>query len=201
MTRFRAVTLITALLGAIPVLAAERATAVFAGGCFWCMEADFEKLDGVHDVVSGYTGGKRANPSYAQVSSGATRHVEAVRVIYDPELISYEQLLEYFWVNVDPTVDDRQFCDTGRHYRPAIFPRDEAQETAARASLQRVREADGPSPIKVTVERAGRFWDAEQYHQDYYRKNPVRYNFYRLSCRRDARLTELWGERAGQKPD
>ena len=184
-------------LSPAPALSAE---AVFAGGCFWCMEADYEKLDGVHEVVSGYTGGERPNPSYREVSAGRTRHVEAVRVVYDTDKISYEQLLDYFWVNIDPTVDDRQFCDTGRHYRPAIFAQDERQKALAQASLERVRAAGTPSPIKVTVERASRFWDAEEYHQDYYRKNPVRYNFYRFNCGRDARLEQLWGDRAGRKP-
>ena len=178
-------------------LTAQGAEAILAGGCFWCMEADFEKLDGVSEVVSGYAGGEIANPSYKQVSSGRTRHVEAVRIHYDAEKISFDDLLAHFWVNVDPTVDDRQFCDRGRHYRPVIFYTDAQQQAAAEHSRQAVIEAGQVSPIKVTVEPAGRFWEAETYHQDYYKKNPVRYTFYRSGCGRDRRLEELWGERVG----
>lgn len=178
-------------LSPAPALSAE---AVFAGGCFWCMESDYEKLNGVSEVISGYTGGTEPNPSYQQVSSGSSRHVEAVQVRYDPTLISYEQLLDYFWINVDPTVDDRQFCDGGRHYRPAIFVRGDAQREAAQASKAGIEEAGNVQPIKVTIEDAGRFWPAETYHQDYYKKNPLRYNYYRYSCGRDARLEQLWGK-------
>lgn len=172
------------------------ASAIFAGGCFWCMEADFEKLAGVSEVVSGYIGGEIESPTYKQVAYGKTKHVEAVRIDYDPERVSYEALLDHFWVNVDPTVDDRQFCDTGRHYRPAIFYQDDAEQAAAEASRDEIAEAGKVSPIKVTIEPAGQFWVAETYHQDYYKKNPLRYNFYRSSCGRDARLKELWGDAA-----
>lgn len=170
------------------------ASAIFAGGCFWCMEADFEKLDGVSEVVSGYIGGEMESPTYKQVAYGKTQHVEAVRIDYDPAVVSYEQLLDHFWINVDPTVDDRQFCDTGRHYRPAIFYQSDAEQSAAEASRQAVEDAGKVQPIKVTIEPAGKFWVAETYHQDYYKKNPLRYNYYRFSCGRDARLKELWGE-------
>lgn len=176
--------------------AAETASAIFAGGCFWCMEADFEKLAGVSEVVSGYIGGDIKSPTYKQVSRGATRHVEAVRIDYDPQQVNYEQLLDHFWVNIDPTVDDRQFCDTGRHYRPAIFYQDKAEQRAAEASRKAVKDAGEVSPIKVTIEPAGEFWVAETYHQDYYKKNPLRYNYYRISCGRDARLKDLWGDAA-----
>lgn len=178
-------------LSPAPALSAE---AVFAGGCFWCMEADYEKLRGVQEVISGYTGGSEPNPSYKQVSSGSSSHVEAVQVRYDPEQISYQQLLDYFWINVDPTQDDRQFCDGGRHYRPAIFVDGATQRSAADASMARIEQAGTVRPIKVTIEPAERFWPAESYHQDYYRKNPLRYNYYRYSCGRDARLEQLWGE-------
>ena len=176
------------------------ATAIFAGGCFWCMEADFEKLPGVGEVVSGYIGGSTESPTYKQVSRGATQHVEAVEINYDPSQVSFEELLDHFWVNIDPTVDDRQFCDTGRHYRPAIFYQGDAQQAAAEASRQAVIDAGEVSPIKVTVEPAGQFWVAETYHQDYYKKNPLRYNFYRRSCGRDARLEALWGKPKKEGP-
>lgn len=178
-------------LSPTPAMSAE---AVFAGGCFWCMESDYEKLRGVQEVISGYTGGTEPNPSYKQVSSGSSSHVEAVQVRYDPAQISYQQLLDYFWINVDPTQDDRQFCDSGRHYRPAIFVKGAAQRSAAEASMAQIEQAGTVSPIKVTIETASRFWPAEDYHQDYYRKNPLRYNYYRYSCGRDARLEQLWGE-------
>lgn len=171
------------------------AQAVFAGGCFWCMEADFEKVDGVRAVVSGYTGGTEKNPTYKQVSSGRSQHVEAVQIDYNEEKVSYEELLKIFWVNVDPTVDDRQFCDTGRHYRPAIFYLNEEQKDAARQSKQDIIKNSGISPILVTVEAVTQFWPAEQYHQDFYKKNPVRYKYYRFGCGRDRRLKELWGNK------
>lgn len=187
----------SALLLLVGLNVAQADQAIFAGGCFWCVEADFEKLDGVSEVVSGYIGGEIENPNYKQVSSGRTRHVEAVRIEFDPAKVSYAQLLDHLWVNIDPTVDDRQFCDTGRHYRPAIFAIDEAQRETALASRQAIIDAGKVAPIKVPVETAGRFWDAEDYHQDYYKKNPIRYQFYRTGCGRDRRLAELWGEQAG----
>lgn len=182
-----------ALMGAAASSPAQAESAVFAGGCFWCMEADFEKLPGVSEVVSGYTGGEEQNPSYKQVAHGKTSHVEAVRIEYDPTQISYEQLLDYFWVNVDPTKDDRQFCDSGRHYRPAIFAVDASQKQAALASRQAIEQAGKVSPIKVTVEPFEKFWTAEGYHQDYYKTNSLRYKYYRYSCGRDDRLEQVWG--------
>lgn len=174
--------------------AAGMSEAVFAGGCFWCMEADFEKLAGVREAISGYAGGKIDNPTYKQVARGQTTHVESVRIVYDPAVVGFEQLLDHFWKNIDPTVDDRQFCDTGRHYRPVIFYRNAEQKAAAEASRQAIIDAGRVSPIKVTIEPVDRFWVAEDYHQDYYKKNPLRYNYYRFACGRDARLEELWGK-------
>jgi peptide-methionine (S)-S-oxide reductase len=172
----------------------ERATATFAGGCFWCMEGPFDVLEGVISTTSGYTGGDVAEPSYEQVSAGGTGHAEAVEVVYDPRLISYERLLEVFWRNVDPTTADRQFCDRGDQYRPAIFVHDATQRAAAEASRAALA-ANKPfsGEIVVTIEAAGPFYTAEEYHQDYYRKNPFRYRFYRTNCGRDRRLEELWG--------
>lgn len=172
--------------------------ATFAGGCFWCMEADYDKVPGVIATISGYTGGTVANPTYEQVSSGTTGHAESVEVIFDPKKVSYEHLLAVFWVNVDPTVKDRQFCDTGNQYRTAIFWHDEAQRKAAEESKKKV-EATKPfkAPIVTQIVKAGPFYPAEDYHQDFYRKNPVRYGFYRRGCGRDARLKELWGDKAG----
>ncbi len=183
-----------ALLSCAPAHADE---AIFAGGCFWCTEADFEQLDGVIEAVSGYIGGHTPNPSYEQVSRGFTGHVEAVRVSFDPQRIGYAELLRHFWLTIDPTVDDRQFCDIGPQYRPVIFVLDEAQRTAAQASLEAVRARGRPAPIRLRIETAGTFWPAEDQHQDYYRRHPWRYQYYRKACGRDARLAELWGEQAG----
>jgi len=174
------------------------AVATFAGGCFWCMEPPFDKLPGVTATISGYTGGRAANPTYEQVSSGSTGHAEAVQVIYDPKKVSYEKLLEVFWVNVDPTMKDRQFCDSGNQYRTGIFYHDEAQRKAAEASKAALEKSKPfKQPIVTPIEMAGAFYPAEDYHQDYYQKNPVRYNLYRTGCGRDARLKELWGDKAG----
>lgn len=209
--------------------------AIFAGGCFWCMEADFEKLPGVLKVESGYTGGHAVNPTYQQVSSGTTGHAEAVRVTYDPTKISYERLLDYFWHNIDPTVDDRQFCDIGTQYRSGIYYLNEAQRAAALASkdvieksgqlkhvaypvkvdsksyppefqleAQRNAEADAirtapkhqPGRVLTEIVPFKAFYLAEDYHQGYYRKNPVRYKLYRTQCGRDARLQHIWGHAA-----
>ena len=176
---------------------AATAKAVFAGGCFWCVESDFDKVDGVLSTTSGYTGGSSANPSYEQVSAKRTGHAEAVEIVYDPAKVSYEKLVEHFWHTIDPTTKDRQFCDAGSPYRTAIFAQDDAQLKAALAS----REALGKTkpfkePIVTEVVKGGPFYAAEAYHQDYYKKNPVRYNYYRTSCGRDARLKQLWGEQA-----
>ncbi len=170
-------------------------TAVFAGGCFWCSESDFEKVDGVVEVVSGYIGGHVDNPTYRQVSGGGTGHAEAVEVEYDPAVIGYEELLEIFWRTIDPTVEDRQFCDWGSQYRTGIFFRGESQEEAARASLKAL-EASKPfaEPIVTEITEASTFFPAETYHQDYAKKNPGHYHRYRSGCGRDRRLQELWGE-------
>jgi peptide-methionine (S)-S-oxide reductase len=174
------------------------AVATFAGGCFWCMEGPFDHIPGVVATIVGYTGGKTADPTYPQVSSGQTGHAEAVAVVYDPKKVSYEKLLEVFWVNVDPTTSDRQFCDAGTQYRSEIFYHDEAQRRAAEASRAQVeRTKKFKEPIVTKIESAGTFYPAEDYHQDFYIKNPVRYQLYRTGCGRDARLKELWGDRAG----
>jgi peptide-methionine (S)-S-oxide reductase len=174
---------------------AEQATATFAGGCFWCMEPPFESLPGVVSVTSGYTGGEKKNPTYEEVSEGGTGHAEAVEIVYDKALVSYEKLLDVFWHNIDPTVGDRQFCDVGSQYRSAIFVHDEAQRKAAEASLAAVQKQLGV-PVKTQIVEAGPFYAAEDYHQDYAKKNPVRYRYYRWGCGRDARLTEVWGKDA-----
>jgi peptide-methionine (S)-S-oxide reductase len=170
------------------------ATAIFAGGCFWCVEADFDKVPGVVSTTSGYIGGRTANPSYEQVVSGGTGHAEAVEIVYDPAKVSYEKLLDVFWHNVDPLVKDRQFCDRGNQYRTAIFYQGDEQRRAAEASKATV-QARFKQPIQTEIVAAGPFYKAEDYHQDYYVKNPVRYKFYRLNCGRDARLEELWGKK------
>ena len=185
-----------ALLLASGPLFAATAKATFAGGCFWCVEADFDKVDGVISTTSGYIGGRVANPSYEQVSSKSTGHAEAVEIVYDPAKVSYEQLLGKFWHSIDPTTKDRQFCDAGSPYRTAIFAHDEAQLAAAKVSLAALEKSKPfKEPIVTTIDPAGTFYPAEDYHQDYYKKNPVRYKYYRTSCGRDARLAELWGSR------
>jgi peptide-methionine (S)-S-oxide reductase len=168
------------------------ATAIFAGGCFWCIEKDFEKLPGVIEVESGYTAGKTPNPSYEQVSSGGTGHTEAVRVIYDPKTVSYPQLVDYFWRHIDPTVKDRQFCDVGTQYRSGIYWANEAERKAAEASRDSLIKSGKFKTIHTELAPASTFWLAETYHQDYYKKNPLRYNYYRKSCGRDARVEEVW---------
>jgi peptide-methionine (S)-S-oxide reductase len=181
-----------------PAVPPGQAVATFAGGCFWCMEPPFDKLPGVTATISGYTGGRKVNPTYEEVSSGTTGHAEAVQVIYDPKKVSYEKLLETFWVNIDPTVKDRQFCDHGNQYRSTIFYHDEAQRRAAEASRTALEKTKPfKDPIVTPIEMASAFYPAEDYHQDYYMKNPVRYNFYRTGCGRDARLKQLWGDKAG----
>lgn len=175
------------------------AKATFAGGCFWCVEADFDKIEGVLLTTSGYIGGRLANPTYEQVSAGGTGHAEAVEVVFDPRKVSYAQLVEYFWRTVDPTVKDRQFCDTGSQYRAAIFVHDEAQRRiaeASKAALERTKPFKDPMVTEIAP--ATTFYPAEEYHQDYYRKNPLRYKFYRTNCGRDARLKQLWGKQAGK---
>ena len=174
---------------------ASTAKATFAGGCFWCVESDFDKVPGVISTTSGYIGGTVANPSYEQVSANTTGHAEAVEVVYDPAKVSYEQLLEKFWRSIDPTTKDRQFCDSGSPYRTAIFTHGPQQAAAALASKGALEKSKPfKEPIVTTLEAAGPFYAAEGYHQNYYLKNPVRYNYYRYSCGRDARLKQLWGE-------
>lgn len=168
--------------------------ATFAGGCFWCVEADFDKVAGVISTTSGYTGGRTANPSYEEVSRGGTGHAEAVEIVYDPAKLSYEKLLDVFWHNVDPLAKNRQFCDHGDQYRTAIFYHDDKQRSLAEASKAAV-QARFKLPIQTEITAAGPFYKAEEYHQDYYVKNPIRYKFYRFNCGRDARLEELWGKK------
>jgi len=170
----------------------QYATATFAGGCFWCMQPPFDKLEGVVSTTAGYTGGTKKNPTYEEVSAGGTGHAESVEVRYDPVRISYARLLEVFWHNVDPLAVNRQFCDTGNQYRTAIFYHDETQRRLAEESKAALEKARG---WKVTtgIVPAGPFYPAEEDHQSYYKKNPVRYDFYRWNCGRDARLKELWG--------
>jgi peptide-methionine (S)-S-oxide reductase len=178
----------------LPLPTATQQIATFAGGCFWCMESPFDHLDGVLATTSGYTGGDRKDPTYEQVSHEETGHAESVQVLFDPAKVSYEQLLDVFWHNVDPTALDFQFCDAGHQYRSAIFYHDAAQKTAAiasKAALEKSKPFAGGIVTEITA--ANTFYPAENYHQDYYLKNPVRYKFYRYNCGRDQRLTELWG--------
>jgi len=169
------------------------ATAIFAGGCFWCLEADYEKLPGVLDVESGYTGGKTVNPTYKQVSAGGTGHTEAVRITYDPAKVSYPQLVEYFWRHIDPTVKDRQFCDVGTQYRSGIYWQNEDERKIAEASRDELLKSGKFREIHTEIVAAAAFYPAEEYHQGYYEKNPIRYTLYRGGCGRDARVRELWG--------
>ena len=170
------------------------AIATFAGGCFWCVEADFDKVDGVISTISGYTGGTVANPTYEAVGRGGTGHTEAVEIVYDPAKVTYEKLLDVFWHNHDPLAKNRQFCDRGDQYRPAIFYHNEEQRRLAEQT-KAMHQARFKQPIQTEIVKAGRFYKAEEYHQDYYVKNPIRYQFYRFNCGRDARLEELWGKK------
>jgi len=174
-------------------------TATFAGGCFWCMEPPFEKLQGVDAVISGYTGGRTDNPKYGEVTSGSTGHAEAVEVHYDPALITYAELLDVFWRNIDPTTKDRQFVDTGSQYRTAIFYHNEEQKRLAEGSKKKL-EASGRfgKPIVTEIVRAGKFYPAEEYHQDYYKKSAARYKFYRFNSGRDQYLERIWGKEKGK---
>jgi len=184
-----------ALLISAAAQAQNLSTATFAAGCFWCAEEAFEKVPGVVSVTSGYTDGKTKNPSYEMVSSGTTGHTEAVEVKFDPSKVSYEKLLDVFWVNHDPTYADRQFCDHGPQYRPGIFWHDEEQKRladAARAKYEKLKTFK--QPIVTPIVKASQFWPAEDYHQDYYKKNPARYKFYVTGCGRYPRLDELWGK-------
>ena len=190
--RFSLLTLaIVFLTAAAP--APPTAVATFAGGCFWCEESAFEGIRGVVSVTSGYTGGAVKNPSYEEVSSGTTGHRESVEVVYDPRAISYQQLLDIFWKNVDPFDDSGQFCDHGSQYRGAIFVHDAQQRALAEASKAAVEKRFGKRVVVTDILPASQFWRAEEYHQDYYKKNPVRYRIYRFNCGRDERLKEIWG--------
>jgi peptide-methionine (S)-S-oxide reductase len=186
------------LAGAItsmPVQAAQE-SAIFAGGCFWCVESDFDKVDGVIRTTSGYVGGHLKDPTYEQVSAGGTGHAEAVKIDYDPQRISYRQLVDHFWRTIDPTVKDQQFCDHGNQYRSAIFYLDDAQRQAAEESKESISHSKPfKQPIVTEIVQAGAFYPAEERHQDYYKKNPLRYKYYRYSCGRDQRVEELWGKR------
>lgn len=191
--------------GAIPAAATGRESggrgpekAAFAGGCFWCMEHPFDELPGVISVTSGYTGGHKINPTYEEVSAGGTGHAESVQIVYDPGRISYEKLLDVFWRNIDPTTRNREFCDSGNQYRSAIFYYSETQKRLAMASkLALERSKPFKEPIVTEVVPAGEFYPAEEHHQHFYKKNPIRYRFYRQGCGRDKRLRELWGSSAG----
>ena len=214
--RFRAVMLGLGLALAVPFLggedagaqaqtrqaelpAAGLAVATFAGGCFWCMEPAFDKLEGGVSTTSGYTGGTTSGPTYKQVSAGGTGHTEAMRVVYDPAKVSYPKLLEVFWRNVDPLDASGQFCDRGHEYRPVIFVHDQEQGRLAEASKAALDASDRfEQPVVVAVETARAFYEAEDYHQDYYLKNPTKYKYYRWSCGRDARLELVWGAAPGR---
>ena len=182
-----------------PASNSQYETAIFAGGCFWCMEPPFDKLDGVLSITSGYTSGHKDKPTYSEVSAGSTGHTEAIEIVFDPTKVTYAELLEVFWKNIDPVAVNRQFCDVGTQYRSGIYYRSAAQEKAARQSLQQLQKSKPftqpiTEPIATEIVAASTFYPAEDYHQDYYQKNPVRYKFYRYRCGRDQRLEELWGK-------
>ena len=177
-----------------PATKPATAKATFAGGCFWCMEEAFDPVPGVISTVSGYMGGQTKNPTYEQVSTGRTGHAEVVQIEYDPQKVSYEKLLEVFWRNIDPTQRDAQFCDHGPQYRSGVFFHDEEQRRLAEASRAAVaKNKRFKGEIVTEITKAGEFYPAEDYHQDYYKKNPVRYKYYKTGCGRAARLKELWG--------
>ncbi|WP_313953209.1 peptide-methionine (S)-S-oxide reductase MsrA [Accumulibacter sp.] len=199
-TRRLLATLLLLVLGASAGAAEQPAaktstvrTAIFAGGCFWCSEADFEKLPGVTGAESGYTAGQTVNPTYQQVSSGSTGHTEAVRVSYDPQKVSYPQLVEYFWRTIDPTVKDRQFCDVGSQYRSGIYWQNEEERKVAENSRDALLASGKLPRIETELQAASAFYPAEEYHQSYYKKNPIRYAYYRSGCGRDLRLQQIWG--------
>jgi len=180
----------------VPAGRVEKAT--FAGGCFWCMEHPFDALPGVVSVTSGYTGGQKKNPTYEEVSAGGSGHAESVQIVYDPARIGYDKLLAVYWHNIDPTVKDRQFCDSGHQYRSAIFYHNEQQRLLAQQSKEALEKSKPfREPVMTEITPAGMFYPAEEYHQHYYKKNPIRYKFYRTGCGRDKRLKELWGDAAG----
>lgn len=175
------------------VRSGQTAEAIFAGGCFWCVEADFEKLPGVIEAISGYTGGHVENPTYKQVTREGTGHYEAAKIIYDPAQISYSELIEHFWTTIDPTDNGGQFCDRGNSYRPAVFANAEQINIAEKSLATLKRSGRLSNPVKTPVLKSSTFYDAEDYHQDYYKKNPVRYKYYRNGCGRDKRIEQVWG--------
>jgi peptide-methionine (S)-S-oxide reductase len=187
--------MLTLCLSAGGVMAEEYKSAVFAGGCFWCLEKPFDELPGVIETQSGYTGGSVRNPTYEQVSSGSTGHVEAVRVTYDPGKVSYGKLLSVFWRNIDPTDSGGQFCDRGTQYRSAVFFADAGEQDEALRQKAQLEKENGMRVVTEILPRA-EFYSAEEYHQDYYMKNPLRYHFYRQGCGRDQRLRQIWGTEA-----
>ncbi|MEX2481939.1 MAG: peptide-methionine (S)-S-oxide reductase MsrA, partial [Gammaproteobacteria bacterium] len=190
-----ALTSCSSVVHAVEPAPPDRALATFAGGCFWCMEGPFDELDGVLSTTSGYTGGEVEQPTYEQVSAGTTGHTEAVQIVYDPAQVSYAELLDVFWRNIDPTTPDRQFCDKGSQYRPAIFYHDDAQHETVQTSLAQIKKVKTfAEPIQVEIAAAAEFYPAEEYHQDFYLKNPIRYRYYRYRCGRDERLEALWGQ-------
>lgn len=205
--------LLAAVLAAMPVgsgiaraqegkPATPTAVATFAGGCFWCMETPFEDLPGVLSTTVGYTGGREKNPTYESVSAGGTGHAESVQLVFDPKRVAYEKLLDVFWRNVDPVTANAQFCDHGNQYRSAIFYHDDDQRRLAEASKRRLEESHRlPGAVVTQIVAAGQFFPAEEYHQKYHRKNPIRYRYYRWNCGRDQRLHELWGTAVPKPPE
>jgi peptide-methionine (S)-S-oxide reductase len=188
----------TVMTAEIAMAADNLEKATFAGGCFWCMEPAFDKIPGVVSVTAGYTGGHKKDPTYEEVSAGGTGHAESVEVIYDPSKVTYEELLTVFWHTIDPTTKDRQFCDSGHQYRSAIFYHNEEQHRLALLSKERLEKTKTfKEPIVTEIVKSSEFYPAEEYHQHYYQKNPIRYKFYRYRCGRDQRLKELWGDAAG----
>lgn len=204
--RWKLLTLVAAVLAFISLTTSsiaataskqpQTATAIFAGGCFWCMQADFDKIKGVISTTAGYTGGTLKNPTYEQVSDGGTGHYESIKVVYNPSIISYSQLLTIYWHNIDPTNANGQFCDIGQQYRSVIFYANDQEKQLALQSKQNLINSAKFNQIATLILPASTFYPAEEYHQEYYKKNPIRYNFYRYHCGRDKRLEELWGPAA-----
>jgi len=192
---FIAACVLAAALGSAAAQAPKTETAIFAGGCFWCVEADFDKVAGVISTTSGYINGTVKNPTYQQVSAGGTGHAEAVEIVYDPAKVTYAKLLDVFWRNIDPLVKDKQFCDTGDQYRTAIFYLNDEQKKLAEETKKQVEAKFTPRTVYTQIVKAGEFYKAEEYHQDYYKKNEQRYKFYRWNCGRDQRLEQLWGKK------
>ena len=188
----RLILLLVLLSNLFSTALAESATAIFAGGCFWCMESNYQDVEGVSDVVSGFTGGTLKNPTYSGNHQG---HYEAIQVTYDPAVVSYQRLLDLFWVSIDPFDNAGQFCDKGAGYRSAIFPGSDIEAKLAEQSLATVQAKFPAQEVRTEIELAGEFWPVEEYHQDYYLKNPVRYKYYRWTCGRDRRLEKIWGSK------